>query len=145
MPTSAITFGIGNDCYAIAGDVVREVVAGVRPTRLPTAPAVLLGVFNLRGEVVPVFDIAGLLGLRRSDGGDTAIVVTLTAGPAGLLVDGLPKMETLSEPIARSQLRSTLGTFDVADGLAVLLDIEELIEAHAALAGHIAHDRVSPR
>lgn len=137
--TSAVVFPIGRDQYAVAGDTVGEVVSEVRPTRVPTAPLVYLGVFNLRGEVVPVFDTAALLGFTGLDynplgRGGVAIVVRLPAGQAGLMVSALPKMETLGAPVGRSELRGTSGAFDVADGVAVLLDVEALLLPHIGSA-----------
>ena len=145
MPTSAITFGIGHDRYAIDADVVREVVAGIQPTHLPTAPGFLVGVFNLRGEVVPLFDTAALLNLRGSDVTSTAIVVSSTAGPAGLLVDDVPKMETLGAPVGPSRTPLAAGTFNVDDGLVVLLDVEQMLDVHANHAPIGAHDRSMQR
>ena len=47
-------------------DWVREVVAAPTLTRLVTAPSIVLGLFNLRGEIVALLDTAALLGSARS-------------------------------------------------------------------------------
>ncbi len=136
MSMSALVFPVGLDRYAAAAANVREVVSGPLITKLPTAPAPLLGVFNLRGEVVPLFDTAALLGLGRV--GDTAvgddaivIVITTAAGPAGLIVSAIPKVALLGEPIGTTDLRCTLGAFAVDDGIAVLVDLESLLDTGA--------------
>ena len=44
-------------------DWVREVVASPEVALLVTAPPFVLGLFNLRGQIVPLFDTAALLGV----------------------------------------------------------------------------------
>ncbi len=143
MSGSALVFPVGMDQYAIPAGLVREVVTNVRPTRLPTAPDVLIGVFNLRGEVVPMFDTAAMLGFGMLQGADVAIVVTLQAGPAGFMVGALPSIHMLGQSIGPSELRGTLGTYDSRDGIAVLLDVEQLILPHTNLTMAHSHDSVS--
>jgi purine-binding chemotaxis protein CheW len=59
-------------CFEIAGRVVaidvahlREVVRYVAPTSLPGAPALIEGVIDLRGVLVPVVDLGRALGGER--------------------------------------------------------------------------------
>ena len=149
MGLSALVFPVGLDRYAAAAANVREVVAGPLVNKLPTAPATLLGVFNLRGEVVPLFDTAALLGLGSL--GDATpddiivIVVTTAVGPAGLVVSAIPKVTVLGEPIGTTDLRCTLGAFSVDDGIAVLVDLESLLDmSGAGTAGADSAASVSP-
>jgi len=132
MTTSVVTLPIGPDRYAVPASRVREVVADPRPTRLPTAPAMLLGAFNLRGEVVPMFDTAALLGIGQVSEITVAVVVTTPAGPAGLVVTGLPKVATIGDAVAPSELRGTLGVYPIDGGFVVLLDIDALLLGHAS-------------
>ena len=60
----ALLIPVGSDTYAVSLETVREVVVDPRVTQLPTAPAVVRGVFNLRGDIVPLLDTGLLLGLR---------------------------------------------------------------------------------
>jgi len=71
---------VGADWYALDMASVREVVAFPLLTRVPTAPAALLGLFNLRGEIVPLFDTAALLDAGRMAGVASFAVVVLTDG-----------------------------------------------------------------
>ena len=135
MTTPAVVFPIGNDRYAVATSVVREVVSEPRPTRLPTAPAALLGAFNLRGEVIPMFDTAALLGIGTVTGAPVAVVVNTTVGPAALVVSGLPKFVVLDHDTGPSELTGTLGVYAVDDGLAVMLDVEAMLVPQAGPAG----------
>jgi chemotaxis signal transduction protein len=138
MTTPVVMFAIGEDRYAIATSAVREVVSDPRPTRLPTAPAMLLGAFNLRGEVVPLFDTAALLGIGMLIGAPVAVVVNTASGPAGLAVSGLPKVVGLDNEVGRSELHGTRGVYVVDDAIAILLDVEALFGPHPVLAGGAA-------
>ncbi len=140
MPTPAVVFRIGHDQYAVAANTVREVVSDPRPTRLPTAPAVFLGAFNLRGEVVPMFDTAALLGIGKLTDTSIAVVVNTAAGPAGLVVSGLPKVVVLEDEVGPSELRGTLGAYSVDDGIAVLVDMDALLLPHTNLGASAATD-----
>lgn len=138
MPTPAVIFPIGEDRYAVPTSVVREVVSEPFPTRLPTAPAVLLGAFNLRGEVIPMFDTAALLGIGKVTDSPVAVVVNTAAGAAALIVSGLPRFVVLDGEVSPSELRGTLGVYAVDDGIAVMLDIEALLVPHAGPDGTAA-------
>lgn len=127
MTTAVVVFPVGADRYAVATSVVREVVVDPRPTKLPTAPSVLLGAFNLRGEVVPLFDTAALLGIGEVSDAPMAVVVNTSAGPAALVADGLPVYVELENEVGPSQLRGTLGLYNVDDAVVVMLDIEAML------------------
>ena len=135
MTIPAVVFPIGEDRYAVPTSAVREVVSEPRPTRLPTAPATLLGAFNLRGEVIPMFDTAALLGIGKLADAPIAVVVNTTAGPAALVVTGLPKFVVLEAEAGTSELRGTLGVYTIDHGVAVMLDIEAMLVPHVGGEG----------
>ena len=60
-----LTFKISSEQYAVALDDLDEVLlmAAVKP--VPGSPAFIKGVLNLRGELLPVIDLAERLGLCR--------------------------------------------------------------------------------
>ena len=138
MTIPAVVFPIGEDRYSVPTSAVREVVSEPRLTRLPTAPAALLGAFNLRGEVIPMFDTAALLGIGTLADAPIVVVVDTTAGPAALAVTGLPKFVVLETEAGISELRGTLGVYTVDEGVAVMLDIE------AMLVPNVSGDGVAP-
>jgi purine-binding chemotaxis protein CheW len=138
VTTHAVIFPIGKDLYAVPASAVREVVSDPSATRLPTAPSVFLGAFNLRGEVVPIFDTAALLAIGTLADTFHVVVVTTAAGPAGLVVSGLPTVAVLESAIGPSELRATAGVYAVDEGIAVLVDIEALLLPHTNLAAAMA-------
>ena len=126
MTTPAVIFPVGEDRYAVAHPRCARSLPTSAHAGCRRRPPVLLGAFNLRGEVVPVFDTAVLLGIgthhrwsrrgrRQHDSGSrgagrrAAFPRSVELETAGRLVGSCP---------------ATLGVYAVDDGLAVLLDVE---------------------
>ncbi len=124
----ALLLPVGDDTYALPLEQVREVAVEPRVTELPTAPLVVIGVFNLRGEIVPLFDTGRLLGLRPLEGGRYAVVLDTAHGVAGLAASDMPLTVRLSEAVGPSEMEGTTETFLVGDRrLAVALDVAALL------------------
>ena len=75
-------------------DTGSEVVEARAIAAMPNAPRWLAGVMNLRGNPVPVFDLAAALALARNDEAQKSMVLVLDKGDAaaGLLIDGMPRV-----------------------------------------------------
>jgi chemotaxis signal transduction protein len=126
----ALVLPIGEERYAVPTASVREVAAAVRCTPLPAAPPWVLGVVNLRGEVVPLLDTSTMLGLGpMSRRASFAAVVDLEAGPAALASDAVPVVADLDGTLGHSDLPGSLGRHRVGGQLVVLLDPEALVAA----------------
>jgi purine-binding chemotaxis protein CheW len=98
-----VVFRLGRDRYALPLSAIREVVvAPVRYTRVPRAPASVRGVVNLRGRVVPVIDLAMLLEVARAgERQERIILLELGRRELGLLItdiDGVEAIEKLASP-----------------------------------------------
>ena len=71
-----ITFKLGHELFAIDVDHVREVLEISRITSVPTAPAYMRGVVNVRGKAIPVVDLRLRFGLPKgTDTVNSRIVV----------------------------------------------------------------------
>lgn len=62
-PGQYLTFFLAGEEYAVGILRVREIIQYDTVTRVPTTPACVRGVLNLRGTVVPVVDLAVKFGL----------------------------------------------------------------------------------
>ena len=65
-----VVFEIGGLLYALPAASVRELVRAVAIVPPPRAPAIVEGIINLRGKVVPVLDVRApvtMLGLAKSN------------------------------------------------------------------------------
>src|SRR5689334_4820202 len=77
MTTSQyITFKLGDELFAIDVAQVREVLEVSTITKVPTAPACMRGVVNVRGQATPVVDLRLRFGLPQvKDTVHTRIIV----------------------------------------------------------------------
>ena len=71
-----LTFGLGEEEFALEITKVREVMDYTTITSVPRMPEFLSGVINLRGNVVPVIDLRLKLGMSATERTvDTCIVI----------------------------------------------------------------------
>ena len=74
--TQYITFKLGDELFAIDVAQVREVLEISTITKVPTAPACMRGVVNVRGQATPVVDLRLRFGLPQgTDTVHTRIIV----------------------------------------------------------------------
>ena len=123
----ALVMPVGPDWYGVAMTSVREVVDRPRLTALPTAPDNVVGLFNLRGEIVPLFDTAALLEVGQVGKGDFVAIVQTALGLAGLAATGMPESLELGEPFGASEMAIGIATYRVGARLVTLIDVELLL------------------
>lgn len=124
----SLGFPVASEWYAVDFDWVREVVAEPTVTPIPTAPASVLGLFNLRGEMVPIFDTGQILAVGPVAASPYVVVVDTSAGLAGLAATGLPVAVRLGDSLGPAEGPASVGIFPMEDGsVATLLDVETLV------------------
>ncbi|PHP65693.1 chemotaxis protein CheW [Zhengella mangrovi] len=86
-----IAFIVRNQEFCIDIKKIREIRGWTHATRLPHVPGYVVGVINLRGTILPIFDVAQRFGMEPStSGGQNVIIVTqIGARTVGLLVDSV--------------------------------------------------------
>lgn len=84
-----ITFTLGQEEYGIDIMVVREIKGWTETTAIPNAPPHVRGVINLRGIIVPIFDLRARFGVGVTVPTSMHVVIIVAAGTrtVGLLVD----------------------------------------------------------
>lgn len=93
-----LIFDVGGDRLALSAADVLEIIRPPALTRVPHSPPNLLGVANLRGTVLPILGLAGLLGGKlRAETRSTRVVVVDGKAPVGLLVDAVSALTRTSE------------------------------------------------
>lgn len=131
-----ITFELGGERFGFLIDVVREVVEVAPIVPVPETPEFILGVMNLRGEILTIIDTKLRLGLKKSAIGQKSkiIVVEIDEHRAGLLVDGLPKtIQIASEAIKKDfsvvspEIETEYIGGVVPEEFLVLIDIKSLL------------------
>jgi purine-binding chemotaxis protein CheW len=86
-----MTFALGEEEYGIDIMAVREIKGWTDTTTIPNAPAHVRGVINLRGIVVPIFDLRVRFGMGRTEATKmhVVIIVSIETRTVGLLVDAV--------------------------------------------------------
>ncbi|QDV71039.1 Chemotaxis protein CheW [Rosistilla carotiformis] len=131
------TFYVGDVLLGIAIDRVREINRLSEITCVPHAPRHVLGVVNLRGEVVPLLDLGILLGLPSTQvGSDSKNMIVQADGQLlGLVVDRVSDIlavshESMSSPPANVNAvdgRMIQGIHTLPDDVVILLDIDQAL------------------
>jgi len=85
-----VVFSIDDRRYAVALHLVQRVVRVAAVTPVPKAPPFLLGIFNLRGAVLPVINMRERLDhvQRPIQLSDQLLILTSVKQTVALLVDG---------------------------------------------------------
>src|SRR5664279_1689767 len=93
-----VTFILGGETYAFETIYAAEVIRMPKLVRLPRVQEIIVGVFNLRGEILAAMDIRPLLGLHREEITSSGRVIVLKSDrfATGLLVEGVKGVESLS-------------------------------------------------
>jgi purine-binding chemotaxis protein CheW len=95
VPAKYLTFGLGDEVFAMDIRTVREIIQYGPVTLVPLMPDFVRGVINLRGAVVPVIDLQARFGRPAAEIGRRTCVVIFDAMRGGervelgLLVDAV--------------------------------------------------------
>lgn len=137
-----VVFMLGGQRFAVSLAQVQRVVAAAETTPLPGAPAVVLGLIDVGGEVVAVLDPRRRL---QQPGGplsiDEQFLLVRTAGrTVALRVDGTlgvvqREVAALSTPAwAGCETASYEGAATLDDGLVLIHDIDRFLTPQEARA-----------
>ena len=137
-----LEFGLKGQRYAVSLAAVREVIRPGDITPVPGAPTDVLGIVNLRGQIVPVLDGRrrfGLDGAAAEDEQDAQRVIVFDdAGTTvGLRIDVIGEMlqfdatEIAPPPPGRAARRDdpVSGVITRDDGFIALVDVPRLCRA----------------
>ena len=126
-----ILFQACDEWFGLPLEWVREIHPLEGVTRVPNAPAEILGILNLRGRVLTLFDLAGCLGIPPGTQPNTHAVVLDFADPeinVGLAaqqiaqVRGVP-VSALEPPPREGSLGVLEGVFELEGKVVGVLDL----------------------
>ena len=94
-----IAFSISDQVYGVEITTVREIRAWNGATPLPNTREFVRGVINLRGTIVPIFDLRARFGSGSTEATKTHVVVVLSVGEkwVGILVDAVSDILTVAK------------------------------------------------
>ncbi len=152
--TQYLTFVLNGEHYGIEILKVQGVQGWQRVTQIPNMPAFLLGVINMRGDVVPIVDLRLRFALGSAEFTEQTVVVIVRVEcldhprTIGLVVDAVSEVHTIHNSDFRktpemggsvgSEYLKGLGM--VGDRMVILFDVERLVNG-----GVLAHVAPAPR
>ena len=74
-----LTFTLGREVYGVDILRVKEIRGWAPVTRIPQSPAAVLGVLNLRGLMVPIYDLRVRFGLKAAEFTPLTVIVVLSS------------------------------------------------------------------
>ncbi len=87
-PRQVAIFRVGTEYFALDIRHIREITRLEEITKVPSMPAFVEGVTELRGQIIPVVDLRKRLETKVENGRQTRIVITrLERKALGLIVD----------------------------------------------------------
>jgi len=141
-----ITFTLGGEEFAFETGFASEVIRVPKLVRLPGDSKLIIGVFNLRGEIIAAMDIRPMLGIPAPVLTPSARIIvikgkTFTTGilaEAVLGVHSLPlgQFEPIVKSVDASAREFLRGQISRGDGMSMLLDIAKLLDSPALVVNN---------
>ncbi|GAB6125263.1 chemotaxis protein CheW [Humidesulfovibrio idahonensis] len=131
-----VSFSLLGREFALPITVIQEVIRFVKPTKLPTAPASIAGIINLRGRVTPLVSLRLLLGIPGEQE-DRFIVVCRHRGlQIGLMIGAVSTMYKASgddlewnvEGNVGVHTHLLMGLYKSGEKLISILSIDNLVQ-----------------
>ena len=91
-PESEFRYGfrIGSIGFLLPKQENAEIIEQMHPCAIPNTPQWLKGVINVRGNLVPIFDMCSLLGLEEEQQSERLLILGQGYKAVGLYIDALP-------------------------------------------------------
>jgi purine-binding chemotaxis protein CheW len=132
------TFRLGDEIYGVNVMQIREVLRYTEITPVPGAPYFVLGIINLRGNVVTVIDTRTRFGLPQADVDNNSriVIVEVDKQVIGMLVDSVAEVTYLKEseiekaPSVGNEETSKFitGVCNKNGELLILIELERMIQ-----------------
>lgn len=133
-----LTFTIGKEEYGVDIMKVREVKGWTETTRLPNSPPYMRGVLNLRGIVIPIFDLRARFGGPLTEATEKNVVIIMAVGDriAGILADTVSDIISVNSNEIKTAPKTERGNIEddfiggliaVDQKMVALLEMEHLL------------------
>ncbi len=136
-----LTFVLGKEEFGLEILKVREIIGYIDVTSVPQTPGYVLGVINLRGQVIPVVDLRAKFGMETAERTEETciIVVEVSHGnrqiSTGVMVDCVSEVldidgndiEPAPEFGSAVMTDFILGMGKIGDSVKILLDIDKVL------------------
>ena len=88
-----VVFRLGKEEYGIEIMNVQEIIVPTQLTKLPNTSPYFIGVFNLRGHIIPLIDLKKRFSLEPSEKNDEERIIVIRLDKSvGILVDSIQEV-----------------------------------------------------
>lgn len=120
---------VGAESYALPVENVLEVVRLGQIAPLPGSGPYVLGIYNLRGEVLPVFDLAKLFGIAREGSPERLLVAEHARRKAGFAADEVTDVGVLPDVSQEAESDFLSGATLLEGELVGIMDVARVFDA----------------
>jgi purine-binding chemotaxis protein CheW len=119
---------VASEAYAVPVQQVLEVADLGRVWAVPRARPELLGVRNLRGQILPVIDLTLLFGILRTGPPSRLLVAEAGGRQAGFAVDEVSGVGELGDPAEETESGLLLGAALSEGDLVGVIDVVRVFD-----------------
>jgi chemotaxis signal transduction protein len=105
---------------------------------VPGARQEILGIRNLRGQILPVADLASLLAIPRTTPAGLLLVAEAGGHQAGFAIDEVTGVSSLADPAEETESDLLMGATLSEGDLIGVIDVPGIFDALAGISGIIA-------
>ncbi len=133
-----LSFSLDGHRYGVPANAVNEIIRAVAITPLPGSPDVIEGIIDVRGAIVPVFNLRARFALPHKplEPSDQFVLAQTSARVAALHVDQVADLVDVDDGAASDAARQVphaphiAGVATLPDGLVLIHDVETFL-SHA--------------
>jgi purine-binding chemotaxis protein CheW len=132
-----VSFTVAGQAFCLKITQIREIRRWSPVTVLPHAPDDVLGVMNLRGAVIPIYDLSARFGLEQTEASErnVVIVVAVHDKPVGLLAESVSEIISINPddvqetpPVdSRNTMEFIQGIISHDDGMVRIINLDAVI------------------
>jgi purine-binding chemotaxis protein CheW len=133
-----VTFSLDDRKFALYVSAIQRIIRVVEVTPLPKAPEIVVGIINMQGQVIPVFDIRRRfqLPVREMQLSDQMIIASTTKRTVALIVDSvndvieIPGERIIAAEQILPELEYLEGVVKTEGGMVLIHDLEKFLSRH---------------
>ena len=148
-----VTFSLAGKDYAIDIMKVKEIAKAGRFTYVPNTAPFVLGVYNLRGDIIPIVDLRLFFNIeipeRKNDALENMLIVVIEDQTFGVVVDAIDKVvgihsSSIQPPhplFGDINIKYIYGIVESHERLYVLLDIDRIFGSRSSRSDTEAEEK----
>ena len=138
-----VTFKLGEELYGVNIMDVKEIVKIQRIRAIPNAPYYMIGIFNLRGQIIPIIDLHRRFHIGEKDGSveldeleSGFVILNISGMQMGIIIDKVSRVVQVHQTEVQEppQMMGGIGSEYITgvvrkdEGYLIMLDTAKLFD-----------------